>query len=144
MKSLTMRLLTTTALIGAVQAVSRTSPPSGCLHVAKSGGTYTTVQAAIDSLSTTSTAAQCVFINQGTYTEQVYIPDRAAQLTIYGYTTDDTSYAANGATLTFNKDAASAGNNDASGTLRVHAENVKVYNLDVVNSCKCWVNTDWE
>ncbi|KAI1423086.1 carbohydrate esterase family 8 protein [Xylaria sp. FL1777] len=115
-------------------AASRTSPPSGCLHVAKSGGSYTTVQSAIDSLSTTSTAAQCVFINQGTFTEQVYIPARSAQLTIYGYTTDTTSYANNKAIITYNLPASTAGSNDASGTLRVHADNVKVYNVNVVNS----------
>ncbi|KAI0872345.1 carbohydrate esterase family 8 protein [Hypoxylon argillaceum] len=117
-----------------VLAVSRTSPPSGCLHVAKSGGTYTTVQAAINALSTTSTANQCVFVNQGTYTEQVYIAARAAKLTIYGYTTDSTSYANNKAILTYGASAATAGSNDASGTLRVWAANVKVYNLNVVNS----------
>lgn len=60
-------------LLGAtgVLAASRTSPPSGCVHVAKSGGQYTTVQAAVNSLSTSSNAAQCIFIDQGTYTEQV-------------------------------------------------------------------------
>lgn len=60
-------------LLGAtsVLAASRTSPPSGCVYVAKSGGQYTTVQAAVNSLSTTSNAAQCIFIDQGTYTEQV-------------------------------------------------------------------------
>lgn len=108
-------------------AVSRTSPPSGCLHVAKSGGSYSTVQSAVNSLSTTSTADQCIFINQGTYTEQVYIASRAAKLTIYGYTTDSTSYANNKAIITYNSPASTAGSNDASGTLRVHAANVKVY-----------------
>lgn len=120
-----------------VWAASRTSPPSGCLHVAKSGGQYSTVQAAINSLSTSSSAAQCVFIDQGTYTEQVYVADRSAQLTIYGYTTDTSSYSKNGATITYNKSAAEAGNNDASGTLRAHSTNLKVYNLNVVNSCTC-------
>lgn len=110
-----------------VLAASRTSPPSGCLHVAKSGGTYTTVQAAINALSTTSTADQCVFINQGTYTEQVYIPSRSAKLTVYGYTTDTTSYSGNKAIITFSSPASTAGSNDKSGTLRVHANNVKVY-----------------
>ncbi|KAI0966921.1 family 8 carbohydrate esterase [Xylaria arbuscula] len=117
-----------------VLASSRTSAPSGCVTVATSGGDYTSVQDAIDDLSTTSTDAQCVFIDQGTYTEQVYIASRAAQLTIYGYTTDTTSYAENGATITYNLDATSAGSDDASGTLRVWAANVKIYNVNVVNS----------
>ncbi|KAI1826457.1 carbohydrate esterase family 8 protein [Xylaria intraflava] len=115
-------------------AASRTSPPSGCLHVAKSGGSYTTVQSAVDSLSTSSSDDQCIFIDQGTYTEQVYIDSRAAKLTIYGYTTDTTSYASNKAVITYNLPASTAGSNDASGTLRVHADNVKVYNVNVENS----------
>ena len=131
-----MKIITLLAGTTGVLAATRTSPPSGCLHVAKSGGQYTSVQAAINTLSTSSTADQCVFINQGTYTEQVYVTSRAARLTIYGYSTDTSSYAGNKATVTFNKDAKAAGNNDKSGTLRVAAANVKVYNLNVVNSCK--------
>ncbi|KAK8130522.1 pectinesterase precursor [Apiospora kogelbergensis] len=129
-----MKIITFLAGTTSVLAASRTSPPSGCLHVAKSGGQYTSVQAAINTLSTSSTADQCVFINQGTYTEQVYVTSRASRLTIYGYSTDTSSYAGNKATVTFNKDAKAAGNNDKSGTLRVAAANVKVYNLNVVNS----------
>jgi pectinesterase len=123
------------ALVSGVLGASRTSPPSGCLHVAKSGGTHSSVQAAVNSLSTSASGTQCIFIDQGTFTEQVYIPKRTAQLTLYGYTTDTTSYSQNKAIITFNKDAASAGNNDASGTLRVHSANTKVYNINVVNSC---------
>lgn len=130
------QVLVFSAGIAAVLAASRTTPPSGCLHVAKSGGDYTTLQSAVNSLSTTSTTAQCIFIDQGTYTEQVYIEARSAQLTIYGYTTDTTSYTSNAASITYNNNAASAGNNDASATLRVHADNFKLYNVDVVNSCK--------
>ncbi|CAG9948348.1 unnamed protein product [Clonostachys rosea f. rosea IK726] len=121
-------------IIAGVLAASRTSPPSGCLHVAKSGGSYTTLQAAVNSLSTTASGTQCIFVNQGTYTEQVYIPSRQAQLTIYGYTTDTTSYSSNKAIITYNNNAGSAGNNDASATVRVHAANTKLYNLNVVNS----------
>lgn len=130
-----MKIISLLARTAGVLAASRTSPPSGCLHVAKSGGQYTSVQAAINTLSTSSTADQCVFVNQGTYTEQVYVASRAARLTIYGYTADTSSYAGNKATITFNKDAKAAGNNDKSGTLRVAAANVKVYNLNVINSC---------
>ncbi|KFA71458.1 hypothetical protein S40288_08006 [Stachybotrys chartarum IBT 40288] len=121
-------------LVPSVLAASRTSPPSGCVHVAKSGGSFTSLQAAVNSLSTTATGTQCIFVNQGTYTEQVLIPSRSARLTIYGYTTDTTSYSQNRAILTFNNNAASAGNNDASATLRVRSANVKVYNLNVVNT----------
>lgn len=132
-----MKLITALlCLVPSVLAASRTSPPSGCVHVAKSGGSFTSLQAAVNSLSTTATGTQCIFVNQGTYTEQVLIPSRSARLTIYGYTTDTTSYSQNRAILTFNNNAASAGNNDASATLRVRSANVKVYNLNVVNTCK--------
>lgn len=130
---ISLALLSTT--ISCVLAASRTSPPSGCVHVAKSGGSYTTLQAAVNSLSTSAGGTQCIFVNQGTFTEQVYIPSRSAQLTIYGYTTDTTSYSQNRAIITFNNNAANAGNNDGSATVRVHAANVKIYNLNMVNSC---------
>lgn len=61
---------------------------------------------------------------------------RSAQLTIYGYTADTTSYAGNKAIITYNNDADSAGSNDASGTLRVAATNFKLYNVNVINSCR--------
>lgn len=129
-------LLTLLTSATAVLAASRTTTPSGCLHVAKSGGDYTTFQAAVNALSTSSTSDQCIFIDQGTYTEQVYIPARSAKLTVYGYTTDTTGYASNGATITYNNNAASAGNNDASATVRVWSDNFKMYNLNIINSCK--------
>ncbi|KAJ4419055.1 hypothetical protein N0V82_005178 [Gnomoniopsis sp. IMI 355080] len=130
MKLLLSCLLGTTAVL----AASRTSPPSDCLHVAKSGGQYTTVQAAVDSLSTSSQTAQCIFIDQGTYTEQVNVVARSAPLTIYGYTSDTSSYAGNKATITFNANAQEAGSNDASGTFRVSTANFKMYNVNVMNT----------
>lgn len=120
--------------VTAVLAASRTSPPAGCVHVAKSGGQYTTIQAAVNSLSTTSQTAQCIFIDQGTYTEQVYVQARSALLTIYGYTADTSGYAGNKATITFNANAKDAGSNDASGTLRIAATNFKMYNVNVRNT----------
>lgn len=50
---------------------SRQSPPAGALVVAKSGGQYTKVQDAVNALSTTSTTAQSIFIEAGSYDEQV-------------------------------------------------------------------------
>lgn len=108
-------------------AAGRTSPPDGCLHVAKSGGDYSTVQSAVNSLSTSDSSDQCIFIDQGTYKEQVYIKERSAALTIYGYSADTTSYSNNKAIITYGLDAGSAGSNDKSATLRVWAENVKIY-----------------
>lgn len=67
---------------------ARTSPPSGCKTVRGSGtlsGEYATLTAALASLSTSSTAAACIFIYSGTYNEAVYINYKGA-LTLYGYT----------------------------------------------------------
>lgn len=70
---------------------------------------------------------------------QVNIPARSAQLTVYGYTADTTSYSGNKATITYNQNAAAAGSNDASGTVRVQATNFKMYNVNVKNTCKSFL-----
>lgn len=124
--------LAVVSLASSALAADRTSPPEGCVHVAESGADHSSLQAAVDAISTSEPG--CIFVDQGTYTEQVFIADRDAQLTIYGYTTDTTSYAQNGATVTFNNNAGDAGNNDKSATIRVHAANTKIYNLNIVNS----------
>jgi pectinesterase len=117
----------------ALAATSRTSAPSGCITVASSGGDYSTIQAAVDSLSTTSSTAQCVFIKAGTYSEQVLVSSRKAQLTFYGYTSDTSSYSGNKVTITASKSQADGLTDDETGTLRVQAANFKMYNINVVN-----------
>jgi len=77
--------LALSSLISVISAAGRTTAPAGAITVG-STGTYKTVQAAVNSLSTTSTATQSIFILPGTYTEQVKIPARSAALNIYGYT----------------------------------------------------------
>lgn len=132
-----MRLLAFACLAASALAAARTSPPSGCLVVSKEGGsgTYATVQAAVNALSTSATAAQCIFIRPGTYTEQVLVAARKAQLSIYGYTEDDTSYASNKVKLIHSASQASTGgNNDGTATLRVKAAGFRLYNVDVENS----------
>ncbi|GKT64313.1 pectinesterase [Colletotrichum tofieldiae] len=123
-------------LVTAAVAASRTSPPSGCLVVKKSPGSgqYGSVQKAVDALSTTVSAKQCIFIDQGTYNEQVLVPSRAAQLSIYGYTADTSSYTGNKVTITAKKSQADGLNNDESGTLRVKAKNFRLYNVNVANT----------
>ncbi|KAF2729706.1 pectin methylesterase [Polyplosphaeria fusca] len=117
-------------------AASRTSAPSGCLVVSKTAASnqYKTVQAAVNALSTSDTAAQCIFINQGTYNEQVYVPARKAALTVYGYTTNTNSYASNTVTITQGKSQNDSPNNDQTATLRAWAANMKVYNINLVNT----------
>ena len=75
------------------------------------------VQKAVTALSTSSTAAQCIFIESGTYTEQVYIPSREAVLTIYGETTATGSYSSNTVTITHSAALANSANDDATGKL---------------------------
>ena len=112
---------------------SRTSPPSGCLSVG-SGYTYAKIQQAVNALSKTSTSSQCIWINQGTYKEQVSLEGFKGPLVLYGYTSDTSSYTGNKVTITYNLSQASGVSNDGSATLRVAVGNVKVYNINVVNS----------
>lgn len=122
-------------LITSVLAASRTSAPSGCLVVSKSAssGQYSTIQAAVNALSTSSTADQCIFVNPGTYSEQVLVASRSAKLTIYGYTSDTSSYSGNQVTITSSKSQADGLSNDETATLRVKATNFKLYNINVNN-----------
>jgi pectinesterase len=111
----------------------RPSAPAGCLAVGGSGK-YKTVQSAVSALSTTSTTAQCIFIAKGTYKEQVYVQALKSPLTIYGETTDTSSFSANTVTITQGKSQDDSANNDATATLRAHTTNLKVYNINLVNT----------
>jgi len=123
------------ALIGTAGAASRTEPPAGCLVVSKSPATgqYGSVSAAVRALSTASGSDQCIWINQGTYSEQVLVSSRAAKLTIYGYTTDTSDYRQNKVTITASHSQKEGIGNDETGTLRVKAANFKLYNVNVNN-----------
>ena len=69
------------------RAVSRTTPPSGCLSVGN-GRQYGTITEAITALGS-STSAACIFIYPGTYTvaDGVSIKYKGA-LTLYGSTSE--------------------------------------------------------
>ena len=113
-----MHLLSVLAILFPLAyGANRTTPPSGSLVVSKSpsSGQYSTLQAAIDALSNTSTAAQFIFIEAGIYSEQVYIPARKAELTIYGSTSDTSSYVSNTVTITHSASLATSSNDDATG-----------------------------
>lgn len=129
-----MKHLLLAALAGLAQAKSRTSPPPGCLSVGHSTGDFSTIQAAVDALSTTSPGTQCIFIYPGTYTEQVLVPARAAQLSVYGSTPDTSNYASNTVTVTNNKSQKLNISNDETATLRVKSAGFRLYNVDVDNS----------
>ncbi|KAK3343079.1 pectin lyase fold/virulence factor [Neurospora tetraspora] len=116
-------------------AASRTSPPSpSCLTVGPSGRQYSTIQSAVNALSTTSPGSQCIFIYPGTYHEQVLIPARTAQLSIYGSTTSTLSYTSNTVTIIASKSQADGLSNDETATVRVKSKNARLYNLNIENA----------
>ncbi|EIN10120.1 hypothetical protein PUNSTDRAFT_154815 [Punctularia strigosozonata HHB-11173 SS5] len=127
-------LLFALSVAGTALAAGRTSPPSGAKVVRQgttTSGEYATLSAAVAALPDDGTA-QSIFIYAGNYTEQVYI-DRD-DVTIYGYTTDVQKYTHNVVTISHMQDAARAGSDDASGTLRIHSNNVKLYNINIENT----------
>ncbi|KAL2859669.1 pectin lyase fold/virulence factor [Aspergillus pseudodeflectus] len=130
------RALTLCALaLGTARAASRTTPPPGAKIVAKSGGDYSSLQQAIDSIDPTSTTPTTIFIQPGNYTGQTTIAaGYAARISIHGSTADDQTFAANQVTLSAGESSASAGGNEQSGTLRIWADNVSVYNLVIENT----------
>ncbi|GLB38743.1 hypothetical protein LshimejAT787_0506080 [Lyophyllum shimeji] len=118
-----------------VLAASRTSPPSGAIVVragTTTSGEFKTVASAVASLPNDS-SSRSIFIYPATYSEQVYIT-RTGALTIYGYTTDTLSYSANQVTIQAGVPASQAGSDDASGTLRIHKNDFKMYNVNVKNT----------
>lgn len=51
-----------------------------------------------------------------------------------GYTEDPGSYTSNQVTITAGESAGTAGSDDASGTLRLHADDIALYNIDIKNT----------
>lgn len=70
----------------------------------------------------------------GTYNEQVYIPVLKSALTIYGETNDTSGYKSNRVTITQGKSQDDSANNDLTATLRAWTPNLKVYNINLVNT----------
>jgi pectinesterase len=86
-------------------------------------------------LSTSSTSAQSIFIYAGTYTEQVTIPKLKSALTIYGYTSDTSSYTGNRVTIQHSYSQASGASSDEdSGTVINLSANTKFYNINIKNT----------
>jgi pectinesterase len=70
----------------------------------------------------------------GTYNEQVVVKGYQGALTIYGYTTDTSSYTSNQVTITHSENSTVAGSDEASSTVDARLSDFKMYNIDVVNS----------
>ncbi|KAJ6478800.1 pectinesterase [Mycena vitilis] len=123
------------SLIQCALAASRTTPPAGAIIVRKgttTSGEFATLTAALNSLPNDS-SARSIFIFPGTYAEQIDIT-RSGPLAIFGYTTDTTTFTGNQAILTAGVPASTAGSDDASGTLRIHKNDFKMYNVHVKNT----------
>lgn len=121
------------ALLGLAAATARTTAPSGALVVGSSGD-YDTIQDAIDALDSSSSSEQSIFIQAGTYKEQVYIQALSGPLTIYGYTEDTSSYASNKVTVSSGLSQDDGLDNDGTATLRVWTSDFKLYNVNVENT----------
>lgn len=121
------------SLVSLALAASRKTAPQGALVVGQ-GQKFTTISAAVAALSNTTTSEQIIFINPGTYAEQVYIPKLSGPLTVQGYTTDDSKYAKNQVTIVASESQKTKPNNDLTGTLRVWTSDFKLYNVNVKNA----------
>ncbi|KAH7344680.1 putative pectinesterase precursor [Rhizoctonia solani] len=120
-------LSTSISLLSLVWTVSgASSPPKGAITVGK-GGKYPTLSAALK-----DTSSNTYFVYAGSYNDQVVI--NRANVRIYGQTSNAMTYANNQATITNNRPASQAGSNDASGTVRVLATGVRIYNLNIANT----------
>ncbi|OOQ91517.1 putative polygalacturonase A precursor [Penicillium brasilianum] len=117
---------------------ARVSPAKGAVVVDNSAkpypGSFSTVQAGVDALSTTTTTPQSLFVFPGTYVEQVYIPRLASNLTVQGYTCNSKGYEDNTATITYNLALINTTSDDLTATLRQWNPNTKVYNMNIVNT----------
>ncbi|KAF2667791.1 pectin lyase-like protein [Microthyrium microscopicum] len=105
------------------------SPPIGALVVGPNAQ-YKTIQAAVDAAANGKT----IFIEAGTYKEQVFVNETKQGLTLMGATSTPESYSGNRVTITQGRSQADKINNDATGTLRAHGDGLKVYNINLVNS----------
>jgi pectinesterase len=113
---------------------ARTTAPAGALVVSTTpaSGQFSSLQDAVNALPNDG-SAQTIFIEAGTYEEQVLIAS-TAMLTIMGETEDTSTYESNLVTITFSSSATAAGSDDASGTLQVHQDNFALYNVNVKNT----------
>ena len=118
------------ALFGLVSySLAGPNPPPGALVVGQ-GGQFRTIQQAVDAAG----PGQTIFIQPGTYQEQVFIRPNKSDITITGASSSPDSYSGNRVTITNNLAQDRGLNNDNTGTLRAHGNNIRVYNLNLVNT----------
>ncbi|TID21475.1 pectin methylesterase [Venturia nashicola] len=126
-----MHFSATVASLFASTVVAITTPPSGALVVGPSGK-YKTLQSAVTAASNGAT----IFIEPGTYKEQVFIPEKKSNLKIIGSSSQDTTFTGNKVTITgaLAQDSSGKPNNDGTATLRAWGDGLKVYNVNFANT----------
>ncbi|KAF8687578.1 Pectinesterase, partial [Rhizoctonia solani] len=122
-------LFSTLALLSAVvSGLCANSPPPGSITVGP-GGKYSTLSAALK-----DTSSNVYFVYATSIKERVVIT--RSNITIYGQTLDELTYSQNKVTIYNNIPASTAGSNEASATVSIHAsaKDVKIYNLNIANT----------
>ncbi|KAH7339942.1 pectin lyase fold/virulence factor [Rhizoctonia solani] len=119
----TLLFLSTVAL-----GLCANAPPIGSITVGP-GGQYSTLSDAL-----TDTSSNVYFIYGTSINERVVIT--RPNITIYGQTSDKSTYSKNLATIHNNIPASTAGSGEASATISIHASttDVKFYNLNIANT----------
>jgi pectinesterase len=120
-------ILLSSLLITSVHAT--TSPPNGALIVGVNAQ-YKNLQSAV----TAASPGKTIFIQPGTYNEQVYIPPEKKNLVIIGYSENGGSYNGNKVTITQSLAQDKGKDNEHTATLRAWGDGLKVYNVNFVNS----------
>ncbi|KAH7333588.1 putative pectinesterase precursor [Rhizoctonia solani] len=117
------------ALLSAITSgLCASSPPLGSITVGP-GGTYSTLSDALQ-----DTSSDVYFVYGTSIKERVVIT--RPNITIYGQTSDESTYLQNQATIYNNIPASTAGSNEASATVSIRgsATDVKLYNLNIANT----------
>lgn len=125
-------LLSFISLLGLGLAAVRNQAPAGALVVG-ARGQYKTIQAAVNAINPSSTASHTIFIESGTYNEQVIIPALSGKLTVLGQTSDTTSYHSNSVTIRHSLALQQTSDDEHTATLRTRAVGSAFYNLNIVN-----------
>jgi pectinesterase len=124
MRSLTLLFSLFTAIV-----LATTSPPKDALVVG-ANAQYKNLESAV----TAASSGKTIFIQPGTYNEQVYIPPEKKNLVIIGYSEKGDSYDGNKVTITQGLAQDKGKDNEHTATLRAWGDGLKVYNVNFVNS----------
>ncbi|KAG8989644.1 hypothetical protein FRB90_002146, partial [Tulasnella sp. 427] len=125
---------TTTSKITTTSKTSTTTTKSSSTTTKTSttAGASSTVPSGAITVGKSGQGNNIIYVYAGNYTEQVNIT--LSGITIYGQTSSKLSYSSNTVTVSGNKYAGSAGSDSLSGTVRVLATGVKLYNLNIENT----------